>query len=483
MKKVALLHGRLLLGALATGALGAALSLSPGARAQAAPAGTVAPGATAAASVAPAATSVSAAAAAAPSVTPPATPADAGDKGTATQGLAGLPSPLTAAAVLKYAVDHRAEIVAAKAKVAAAAEVPKQVKALPEPMVMAAIDHLPISLEGVNASFQIQQDFPLSGVLGAKERAAEADVKVRAAGVETARLDVEYQALAAFLMVIEVERMIVVMDDQVAIAKQMVAVSQARLASTAAGGMGAPGLDVMRMQLDVARMEGERKALDAERKSAAAMLEAALGRPVSGEVPACELTLPGADPPALSELVKKAVDKRPELAAMKASVSKASADVDVMTSMYAPMAFVRVGGAYTMMEGPGVMLMVGVNVPIWREKLGAGVAEAKAMTTMAEADVSAMRTMLEGEVGAARQAVVGARTRLATVRDKVLPLSRSVLSLSIATYVTGQLPLVSVLEAAKAVRDARQEEVIAEVKAAAAWARLGRSVGEVKLGI
>jgi outer membrane protein TolC len=389
-----------------------------------------------------------------------------------------LPSPLKPEAVLKYAAEHRAEITAAKARAAAAAEVPKQVRALPDPMVMASVDHLPIKLDGINASFVVQQEFPLSGVLGARERAADADAKAATAQVDTTRLDVEHQALAAYLMVVEAQRMAAVLDDQVAIAKQVVTVAQARLAATEPA-----GADVLRAQLDVARLEGERTALDADLKGAASMLEAALGRPVKGEPPTCELTLPAADPPALAELVKKAVEQRPELSAMKASVAKANAEVDVMKSMYAPMAFVRAGGAYTMTDGPGFMLMVGVSIPLWREKLGAGVAEANSMVTMADSDVSAMTKMVEGEVGAARQGVIAARTRLTTVRDKVLPLSRSVLSLTIATYAAGQVPLVSVLDAAKAIRDARMDEVTAEVKAAAAWARLGRAIGVAKLGI
>ena len=389
-----------------------------------------------------------------------------------------LPSPIKPDAVIAYATAHRAEITAAKAKAAAAAEVGKQVRALPDPMVMVSVDHLPIKLDGINASFAVQQEFPLSGVLGDRERVAEAGAKQAAAQVDTTKLDVEYQALAAYLMVLEAQRTIAVLDDQVAIAKQVVAVASARLAVSDVA-----GVDVLRAQLDVVRLEGERTALDADRKAAASMLEAALGRPVTGEPPVCELTLPAADPPALADLVKKALDRRPELAAMKASVAAARAEVDVMRSMYLPMAFVRAGGAYTMTDGPGFMLMVGVSVPLWRDKLGAGVAEAKAMETMAGADVSAMTKMVEGDVGAARQSVIAARTRLATVRDKVLPLSKSVLSLTIATYTAGQMPLISVLDAEKAVREARMDEVIAEVKAAAAWGRLGRAVGVVKVGV
>lgn len=389
-----------------------------------------------------------------------------------------LPSPLKPDAVLKYAVDHRAEIVAAKARAAAATEVPKQVRALPDPMVMASINHLPFSLEGVNASLVYQQNFPLSGVLGARGRAAEAGAQAAGADVGTAKLDVEYQALAAYLKVVLAQREAAVLDEQVAVAKQVVATAEARLSSTSAA-----AADVLRARLDLARLEGERAAQDADIKAAAAALEAALGRPVKGEAPATDLTLPGTDPPALAELLKKAESHRPELAAARASVSRAAAEVDVMQSMYAPNAFVRAGGAYTMADGPGLMLMVGVTIPLWREKLSAGVAEARATRAAADAGVSATAKVIEGDVGAARQAVVAARIRLTTIRDKVLPLARSVITLTIGTYAAGQVPLVSVLDAVKALRDARMEEVKAEVQAAEAWARLGRAIGVVKLGV
>ena len=393
-------------------------------------------------------------------------------------GAEDLPSPLKPEAVLKYAADHRAEIVAAKSKAAAAAEGPAQAKALPDPMVMVSIDHLPIKFDGVNASLLVQQDFPLTDLRGARAKVAEEGAKVAAAQVDTAKLDVEYQALSAYLMVVEAKRMIAVTDEQIALAKQVVAVTTARLSATDPA-----SVDVLRAQLDVVRMEGEKTALESDLKSSASMLEAALGRPVTGNVPEVELTLPTADPPAQDELVKKAVDKRPELAAMKASLAKAQSGIDQMKAMNGPMAFIRGGGAYTMDGGTGFMLMIGVSLPVWVGKVAASENEAKSMAKMADADVSAMSKMIEGEVASSRQAVISARTRLSTVRDKVLPLAKSVLQLTIASYASGQTPLLMVLDAEKSVRDARMEEVIAEMKAASAWARLGRAVGVVKVGV
>ncbi|HVY44873.1 MAG TPA: TolC family protein [Minicystis sp.] len=390
---------------------------------------------------------------------------------------AALPNPLRPDQVVAYARSHRAEITAARARAQAAAQVPKTVTALPDPMVMVSLDHLPFKLDGADVSLAVQQDFPLSGVLGARGRAAEAEARATVADARTVSLNVEYEALKAYLMLVELQRMSSIVDEQFAVAQQIEAATRARLS----GAEGA-AVDVVRARLDVVRLGGERRAIAAELRSAAAMLDAALGRPVDGVVPATDLAVPTNEPPALASLVNQAIARRPEVLAMRERVGRAGAEVDAMRSMYNPMAFVRLGPAYTMADGPGVMFMVGVSVPIWREKLGAGVAEANAMVGMANADVAAMRRMVEGEVGSARETVVAAKIRLQTIHGELVPLARQSVQLSLASYGGGQLPLVSVLDAVNAFRGARMEEVVAEVKLASAWARLGRAVGIVKVG-
>lgn len=391
--------------------------------------------------------------------------------------IAALPSPLKPDDVLSYARGHRAEITAAKARAAAALQVAKIVTALPDPMVMVSVDHLPFKLDGINASFMVQQEFPLSGILGARGRAAEADGRAFAADAKTVSLDVEYQALGTYLMLVELQRMAAIVDEQITIARQIVAVTRARLAGAEGG-----AADVLRAELDVSRLDGERKTLAADTNGAAGMLDAALGRAITGTVPTCALVAPAADPPALTTLVTRAMDKRPEVTAMKERIARASSQVDVMNAMYTPMAFVRVGTAYTMSDGPGVMLLVGVTVPLWREKLGAGVSEAKSMAAMAGAELAAMKTMIEGDLAGAREAVVAARIRLETARDKLVPLAKRTVELMIVNYGTGQTPLVSVLDAVRVFREVRMEEAVADVRLSAAWARLGRAAGIVRVG-
>ncbi len=162
---------------------------------------------------------------------------------------------------------------------------------------------------------------------------------------------------------------------------------------------------------------------------------------------------------------------------MRAEQQRARADVDVMRSMYFPMGFVRTGPAYTMADGAGWMLMLGVSLPVWRGRLRAGVAEAQAMVQMADADVQSMSVMITGEAAAAREAVAAAQARLGAIQREVLPLSQKGAQSQLAGYAAGQVPLASSLLAFRTLLEARMDEVMAQVNLGLAWARLRRAVG------
>ncbi len=149
-----------------------------------------------------------------------------------------------------------------------------------------------------------------------------------------------------------------------------------------------------------------------------------------------------------------------------------------MRSMYGPMAMVRTGPAYTMTDGNGWMVMIGISIPLWRDKLRAGVAEAHAMVDMATADLDAMRRMADGEARAAREKVVAARERYRALRDDIVPRAEQAIAPTLAAYSAGQVPLVSVLEAATMLWMARRDLVMARAQLGLTWARLRRAANE-----
>ncbi len=383
-----------------------------------------------------------------------------------------LPSPLDAATVVRIARARRAEIAAARARAAAASERPKIVAALPDPSVIVQADHIPYDFRHVGGSLTLQQEFPLSGVRGDRRRAAEAEADRWRADVSRATLDVELEALQAFFMLAERRGNAVILDDQIAILDQLVTIARAHYA--AGQGMLA---DVLRLENEAARFRADRRALDSEIRGAEAMLDTTLARDPTAPIPELAWTDDESEPPAADGLVRKALAARPELVSARAGRRRALADIDAMHSMYAPMAVVRAGPAYNMIDGVGAMVMVGISIPLWRERLGAGVTEAQSMAAMANAEIVAMERMVAGNVIVARERVLAERTRLVAIRQDILPRAKLIVATATGSFAAGQGAMLAVFDSARDLRDIRMQEIMARARLSAAWARLRRETG------
>ncbi|HKU38124.1 MAG TPA: TolC family protein [Polyangiales bacterium] len=391
---------------------------------------------------------------------------------------AALPEPLRLEDVLVYARAHRQEIAAARAEVHAGEQRPAIVSGLEDPMLMPSIDHLPFMLHGVDASLMIEQRFPLSGVLGQRKRAAEAEVRRLRARSETVEQDVLLDAARAFLMLRERRDTAQVLETQRSLAREFVEAANARYS---AGTTSQP--DVLRAEVELARLNGVLRAMGAEIAAAESMLNASLGRPVDARVPALAGAPLDAAPASWSEVRKTTLHGRSELQEGRAEIARAEAEIGTMEAMYAPMGLVRTGPAYTMSDGWGVMLTLGISIPIWSGKYEAGIREARAMASMARADVAAMTRMVEGEAASARHQVVAARERVLSLRDDVLPRARSAIAPSVSAYAAGNAPLVSVIDAAQSLWSLEAELVAAEFELGLAWARLHRALGNLDTGV
>lgn len=396
-------------------------------------------------------------------------------------GLAGaqtgaeLPSPLRFEDVPALARERRAEVTAARQRALAAEQRPAIVSALEDPMVAPSVDHWPFGMPAADVSLTIEQRFPLSKIRGNRWRAAEAEAKRLRSDEQRTTLDVQLDAVSAFLMLYERRGMLRILEEQRTLAKQFVAATNARYGSAT----GAQA-DVIRAEIEVARIEAGLKTLAAQIKASESMLNASLGRATGLAIPELAFSSARIGPPEGNAAVSAALEGRPELRAGKSEIARAEAEIDVMKSMYLPMALVRTGPAWTMRDGFGAMLMVGVSIPLWRDKLSAGVSEAEAMARMARADLEAMQRMTEGQAAAAREEVVAAQLQFVALRDDVLPRARQVIEPSLAGYASGQLPLVSVLDAARTLWTTQAELLAAEVSLGAAWARLGRATGDLE---
>jgi outer membrane protein TolC len=389
----------------------------------------------------------------------------------AAQNPLGLPSPLSLGDVIRLASERRDEIQAARARIRAGEARPAVVSALQDPMISPSLDHLPFMLGGADVSFTIEQQIPLSGIRGHRRASALADIDRLRAEADRTTLDVGLQAVNAFLMVQERRRTAALVSEQLSFARDVVSAANARYASGTA-----PQSDVLRAEVEVARLEAFARALTSEVRGAEAMLNASLALDAESAVPPfASLVL--AQPLPSWSAIKTALISRPELVAGRAEIVRAEAEIQVMRDMFRPMATIRTGPSYTMSEGNGWMAMVGISLPIWRDKLRAGVAEAQAMRAMSEADLRAMTRMIEGDAAVAVNRLQAARDRQTALTTEVLPRARMAIEPAVAGYTSGRVPLVSVIEAVQALWLVQADLIAADTDLGLAWARLGRAIG------
>jgi outer membrane protein TolC len=326
-------------------------------------------------------------------------------------------------------------------------------------------------MSGADVSVTIEQQIPLSGIRGHRRASALADVDRLRAEANRTTLDVGIQAANAYLMVQERRRTAALVNEQIALARDVISAANARYASGTA-----LQSDVLRAEVEVARLEEIARALVGDVRGAEAMLNTTLALDADTSVPPlATLALPQVMP--LWSAIKGALTSRPELASARAEIARAEAELEVMRDMFRPMATIRTGPSYTMAEGRGWMAMVGFSLPIWRSRLRAGVAEAQAMRAMSEADLRAMTRMIEGDAAVAISQLQAARDRQAALNTDVLPRARMAIEPAVASYASGQLPLVSVIEAIQALWLVQSDLIAADTQLGLAWARLGRAIG------
>lgn len=370
----------------------------------------------------------------------------------------------------------RAEMRVSTARVEAAKQRPMIVSSLEDPIIAPSIDHKPVDpMMKTDRSITFEQSFPLSRVRTHRRRAAEADVaRFQGEGGKTT-LKIEAEVAQAFFMLSEKRKVAAILGQQVDLASALV-----RLAATRHGVGAMTQADVLRMEIEEARLRSRLSVIGAEVRAAEAMFNTAMGlapyRPVPPLLVQAVLDAI-VSVPDLDSALEVALSRRPELSISRAEIQRARAEVDVMKSMYAPMAMVRVGMADTGAAGRGYMLMVGVSVPIWFGRLQAGVREANAMAAMAQADREAMLRMIHGDVAAALETLRGAMLNYHAFQTNLLPRAQRAIAPAMTAYGSGTLPLTSVLEASKALWSVQEESVMAETALGMAWIRQRSAMG------
>ena len=389
------------------------------------------------------------------------------------------PDTLRLDAVLDAVYADNPTLAAARLDARALARRGDQVGALPDPTASVMVTPYPIlTARGTQRSqWRVEQMLPWPGTLGLRRDAVDAAAEAARLGADATALDLARDATRAYADLVRTQE-----------AADVVRAFQARLGAFAEAaavryevGRGPQGA-ILQVQLERQRLDERLIELGRQRDAAVQTLARVLDRPglTVGRVVTPPAALPDAD-----DLDALAFDLRPEVAAAQARIDQAEIDVALAERAFYP--DLGVGVVYTDIapaDAPptatgrdALGLMASVRIPLGRDRLRAGVEEARLRQRAAEVRLEATRTAVQTALADALSDARRAAEAVALYRDTLLPLSLTTVESALAGYTTGAVDFLAFLDAERARFQIQLGLVDARAHLLDASADLARAVG------
>lgn len=382
--------------------------------------------------------------------------------------------PVTLDAALQFATDRSAGMQAAQASVRASSEVAAKAGQLPDPMLKAGIDNLPVT---GSQKFTVGQDFMTMRRIGVEQewvsgekrrlRSALADEMVgrERAGYLAQLTNVRQQTALAWLNAIYAKK---ALSLQQALLEHM----SHELAATKASyrGAKATAADVVQGQAMLAQSQDQ--LLKAEQVYHTALIglsrwTAVTVSDVTGEPPAPESYVPSLPPEELQRV-------QPTLVAASADITLADADTAVANSERSPnwtweIAYQHRGGAYSNMVSVGVSIPLPLNAKNRQDRDAAEKAE---LGTKARLLYEDTLRQVEADIRTESETLASGRERIANLTQSLLPAADQRVGLATAAYKAGTGSLADTFAARRAQLDAQLQVLDLRREVSQTWAQL-----------
>jgi len=206
--------------------------------------------------------------------------------------------------------------------------------------------------------------------------------------------------------------------------------------------------DVLRAQIEQERLRTEIRNLEESREPALERFKASLGIDPSKATPPLPASIPDfPNGEALSErLLEQALAGNPQIQELKAGIKQAEAKISLAWKANIPD---FTGG--TELDALAVPILVrpsaSMTLPIWRDKIAAGIEAAEAAKKAADARLSAGQIRLAVSCAEKRYLIREASRNLETLRAKLAPKGSQALEAARAGYSAGKSDFLTLLEA------------------------------------
>lgn len=340
---------------------------------------------------------------------------------------------------LRFAVLNQPRVEAAYYNWAAAVENITVARSLPDPQLTFQADILDML---VSAMPGIMQQFPGPGKLKARAASATAMSQARYVALETAVLQAAFDLKKSYYE-------LGFLDERLRIDRETLALlDDLERTARAQNETGKATLqDVLRTQIERDRVSTEIANLEDSRTALRANFKAALGLTPDqpDPPPPAKLDLSPALP-SDAELWQAALARNPDLKAMAAEIRTAQAGIAVAYKDRVPDfslgLMVDVKTSPTMLRPLG-----GMTLPIWRDKLAAELAQARAQELAARSQWNAAQISLAMTFAEKTFGYREINRNLDLLQERLVPKARQSLELARANYLAGTLDFFNLMDA------------------------------------
>lgn len=335
-----------------------------------------------------------------------------------------------------------------------------QVRSLPDPMLefkkLFGNEVMLATME--TTMFSVSQTFPWFGKLSLSEQIAAKEAVAAQEQYEARKAEVVRQVKSAYYDLAYVGRAIAITEENRGLLEQYEKLAEVRYTQGLS-----PQQGVIKLQTEITDIVNQLEALSSQRVDAEATLNALLNRAPAS--PAGKITIPSRPKIVIepAQLQQIAVAHRPELLAAMLQIEGNEKRIDLARKQYWP--DVTVGAGFgTMGEQPPSManistkvytLSAGINLPVHRRKYGAAVAEATEDRLGSVEGYRDLRNSVNASVRSIGFRLQTLERQISLFETTLLPQSELALQSTIASYSTGILTVLDVLDSERVLLDVR----------------------------
>lgn len=387
----------------------------------------------------------------------------------------GLGDPLRLADVVAYARAHNPRLAAAQARADAAAFRPRQEGAIEDPTFSYEAWNIPNNWRidrADNNILSLSQKLPFPGKRRLAAAVAEREADVARHETAGTALDVIVDAKRAYFDLWEAHQRLRIFERERDIAQRIAHVAERRY-----GTGEVTQSDVLRAQTELTRLVIQASTAGLAIDSARAELNVILSRPPDSPLAAPEFDEPEPAKDSVDDLIRSAIEHRPELEAQAAQIAREETASDLAVRNRLPDFEVSVRRFINYNQADGFGAMASVSIPLANlGKYSAARDEAAARLASARAERRDMENKVRGEV---QKQLLRARTaelRFNLLVGTHIPQAEQSLRVTEAAYQVGTVTLLSLLDSVRVIEAAHLEHIEAAAELERAHADLERAL-------